>query len=136
VAAVDVPVGVRWSDLDPLGHVNNVRMLEFVQESRVAMLKDMGVFEGTTGEFGTFTQVVARQEIDYLAPIFLTSDPVVRTGVSRIGNSSYDLHFTISTKDGVLAAQGRTVLVLVDAQTHVKVPIPEAFRVRLGELSV
>ena len=36
------PVTLRWADLDLLGHVNNVRAMELLQEVRVALLLEVG----------------------------------------------------------------------------------------------
>lgn len=37
----DIPV--RWSDLDALGHVNNLAFLDYVQEARIDALEQLGV---------------------------------------------------------------------------------------------
>lgn len=129
------PVKIRWSDLDLLGHVNNVRMLELVQEGRVQLLQGMSIFEsrsdadhGGAASIGGISQVVARIEIDYKRPVFLTSEPVIEQTITEIRNRSYTLTFVIRDERGNVCAQGVTVLVLIDAATGASVPIPPEFR--------
>ena len=33
---------VRWSDLDPYGHVNHAAYLTFLEQARIAALEDIG----------------------------------------------------------------------------------------------
>ena len=65
--------GLRWSDLDAYGHVNNARFLTLYEEARVAL-----IFVGAKeAGFDSFEEgvVVSRHEIDYLRPIDY-GDPV------------------------------------------------------------
>lgn len=61
--------------------------------------------------------VVARAEVDYLVPIYEGSfDVDVAIWVSRIGNSSFDLIYEISSPQG-LHARAKTVQVAVNMET-------------------
>ena len=48
---------VRWGDLDAFGHVNNATYLIYAQEARFAWSKMLEM-------------VVARAEVDFIAPIY------------------------------------------------------------------
>ena len=68
---------VRWGDLDAFGHVNNATYLVYAQEARYAWSKMLEM-------------VVARAEVDFVAPIY-TGDIYldIEIWVNKIGNSSF-----------------------------------------------
>ncbi|MFB9802699.1 acyl-CoA thioesterase [Streptomonospora salina] len=103
---------VRFADLDPLNHVNNVRMLTYLEDARIAFLRpDFGPDRhGTLGGL-----VVARHEVDYLKPILMRHDPIrVETRVTEVRNASFRIAYEICDDDGVYA---RAVSVLVGYDT-------------------
>ncbi|WP_313555646.1 acyl-CoA thioesterase [Miniimonas arenae] len=90
-----VVLPVRWSDIDLFGHVNNAAFLRFLDDARFAAFPLMGV-DGS----GTVTDavlVVVKNEIDYLAPVPFTPDPLaVEVWVSRVGSSSVDFGYEVT----------------------------------------
>ncbi len=131
-------VQLRWADLDLLGHVNNVRLMEFLQEARVALLLEVGSrVDGAAGDLSAdFSQVVARNEIDYLRPLYLSEEPVsVSTWVEHLGRSSYTLGHEVLDQSGRVAARARTVLVVVGPGATSSVPIPDGLRAALAGLA-
>lgn len=108
-----IPVHRRFSDLDPLGHVNNVVFHDYLQEGRVGLLRDLGFVRGPD-----FSQVVVRQELTHRKPLQYSTEPViVEIWVDRIGNSSYTLGYRILDEHGDVAAEASTVMAVVDAAT-------------------
>ena len=103
---------VRWDDLDAMGHVNNAKYLTFAQEARFEWSFRQHHERGDKP--GILEMVVARAEVDFLAPIFEGGIYVdVSLWVSRIGNSSFDMIYEILREDAVLA-RVKTVQVAVD----------------------
>ena len=91
MAALETDVLLRWADMDSLGHVNNATTLTLLEEGRVRLLHQAG--QHIDHEFGL---VVARHEIDYLAPLNYRPQPVaVDVWVTRIGGASYDIGYVI-----------------------------------------
>ena len=87
---------VRFADLDPLNHVNNVRMLTYLEDARIAFLRwdAPGGDDGDGGPLGAM--VVARHEVDYVAPLLLRRDPVrVETRVTEVRAASFRLAYEI-----------------------------------------
>lgn len=84
---------VRYADLDPQNHVNNVRMLTYIEDARILLLHGSGAEEG--GEnFGAI--VVARQEADYVAPLMMRAEPVrVELWVTDVSNASFTLAYEV-----------------------------------------
>jgi len=114
----------RFSDLDQLGHVNNVVYGDYVQEARIRVNRRMRT-EGVEMP----AQVVARQEIDYIHPLHLNPEPIVaEVWIASVGNSSYVQCQRIYDNDGTLAAKSRTVVVAFDPVAEKSRPLPAGFR--------
>ncbi len=43
-------IPLRWNDFDVLGHVNNVRYFEFMQDTRVALVEKMNLSKADISE--------------------------------------------------------------------------------------
>lgn len=108
-------VQVRYADLDPLNHVNNVRMLTYLEEARISFLRWHGP-EGETALFGDL--VVARQEAEYLAPLLPRREPVrVETWVSEVRRAAFNLCYEVRD-DAACYLRASTLLVGFDAATQ------------------
>ena len=101
------PLPVRWSDLDSYGHVNNMKYYEYIQEARIALMRDALDFDEST------RWLVVRQDVDYRRPIDFRIDPYeVVTVIADVGNRSVTLAAEIRDPDSTTTyAQARTVLV-------------------------
>ncbi|TDQ48764.1 acyl-CoA thioesterase [Actinorugispora endophytica] len=100
---------VRFADLDPLNHVNNVRMLTYLENARISFLR-WDVDGGPP--FGGL--VVARHEADYLRPLLLRRAPVrVETWVVEVRHASFTLGYEVLDDDAVYL-RARSVLVGYD----------------------
>ena len=106
---------VRWGDLDAFGHVNNATYLVYAQEARYAWSKMLEM-------------VVARAEVDFVAPIY-TGDLYldIEIWVNKIGNSSFGLTYEMKNGDE-LVARVKTVQVTVSMDTKKSRPINDAER--------
>jgi acyl-CoA thioester hydrolase len=106
---------VRWGDLDAFGHVNNATYLVYAQEARFAWSK-------------MIEMVVARAEVDFIAPIY-TGDIYldIEIWVHSIGNSSFGLTYEMKNGDE-LVARIKTVQVTVSMETKKSRPINDAER--------
>jgi acyl-CoA thioester hydrolase len=106
-----LPVRVRFSDIDLLGHVNNVRYVEYVEEATTAM--SIEVFQEARVN-GTVSLMVARTEIDYVGQLNLRPEPYdVWSRVAHVGTTSYSAVSEIRDGDAVMA-RARIVKVSVD----------------------
>jgi acyl-CoA thioester hydrolase len=106
---------VRWDDLDAFGHVNNAVYLTYAQEARFAW---SGILE----------MVVARAEVDFIAPIYDGDTFLdIELWVSAIGNSSFTMTYELRMK-GEVVARVKTVQVTVDMSTKKSSPISDEQR--------
>ena len=121
---------VRWDDLDAFGHVNNARYLTFAQEARFIWSTEE--FSTAMRESSLIEMVVARAEIDFVAPIYDGGRFVdVEISVEKIGNSSFVLLYTISD-GGQIFAKLKTVQVAVSMETKKSRPLTDTEREFLG----
>lgn len=106
---------VRWGDLDAFGHVNNATYLVYAQEARYAWSKMLEM-------------VVARAEVDFVAPIYAGDFYLdIEIWVNKIGNSSFGLTYEMKNGDE-LVARVKTVQVTVSMDTKKSRPINDAER--------
>lgn len=122
-------VPVRWSDMDALGHVNNVQMVRLLEEARIAALREW--FDRRGGIHRPHL-LVARQEIDYLAQLRYHHDPVaIEVWVTAIAGASFDLGYRVHASgdpDSPVVAAAETTLVVFDPETQRPVRVDEASR--------
>ena len=106
---------VRWGDLDAFGHVNNATYLIYSQEARFAWSKMLEM-------------VVARAEVDFIAPIYTGDIYIdVEIWVNKVGNSSFGVTYEMKNGDELLA-RVKTVQVTVSMDTKKSRPINDAER--------
>jgi acyl-CoA thioester hydrolase len=122
-----IPIQLRWGDLDAFNHVNNTSMLKLLEEARVRAF-----WKPAPGEFAPATAVIdssvsaglltliARQEIEYLAPVPYQRHPLdVQMWFGKLGGSSvevcYEVHSDPASEQRSMYARATTVMVLVDA---------------------
>ena len=116
---------VRFSDIDLLGHVNNVRYLDYVQEATTNLLLDC-LREAAVDGHVDF--VVARTEIDYLGQMNLRPEPYdVWARVTDVGTTSVTFEAEIRDGERVMA-RCRAVEVSLDERRPAAAPHPGAPR--------
>jgi acyl-CoA thioester hydrolase len=102
------------ADIDPLGHVNNVAFLRYVQDAAVAHWRAAAPPDIQAA----FTWVVRRHEIEYLKPGLPCDELVSRTWVGEPSGATWERFTEIARPaDDTLLVRARTVWVLLDAAT-------------------
>lgn len=129
---------VRWSELDAYGHVNNTKFFDYLSEARNRLLCEAFGLDLRSPEVTSVAWVIARQDVDYLAPIDFRRTPYeVRTAVSDLGRSSARLVAEIRDPDtGRRFARAGTVLVGVDPAAGRSRPWTDAQRDGLGRFAL
>jgi acyl-CoA thioester hydrolase len=107
-AEVRVTIGLRWRDMDMLGHLNQAVYHELLEEGRGALFLSL---DGAA----SFPFVLVRVELDYRNEVRKDHGSVdVVTRVERVGSKSVTLSHDVVLPDGAIAASGRSVLVAWD----------------------
>ena len=146
--ALDIPVPVRWTDLDAYGHVNNAAVVRLLEEARIAAFWqppaeqiELGAAQPlaalpVSGAGAEISTVIASQRIEYARPLGHRRDGVVvRLWLSRIGGASLSVDYLVLTRDDPEGtapyARARTVVVLVDAESGAPVRLEQSSREQL-----
>jgi acyl-CoA thioester hydrolase len=128
----NLAVQLRYSDLDPQWHVNNVRTLSLLEHARFAYLMELGLFDGKS--FFDLGLIVADVHISYLAPIELDHKIHVGVRVAKIGTKSMVFEYEVTEDEsGAALVKSETVMVAYDYHTHQSIPVPVIWREKIGE---
>lgn len=85
---------VRWADMDMLQHTNNVTYVDYLQEARIDMFTAHPEFRG--GEDLGEGVVVARHELEFLAPLGFRSRPImVDSWITEIRAASFTMAYEV-----------------------------------------
>jgi acyl-CoA thioester hydrolase len=118
-------VEIRWRDLDQLGHLNQAVYHELLEEGRGALF-------GSLGDH-SFPFVLAHVDLDYRNEVRKDHGYVeVVSRVARLGRTSVTIEQRIELPDGVVAAEGGSVLVAWDMEERRSRELSPAERDALG----
>ena len=105
------PIQVRWGDMDALAHVNNVAYVQYLEQARVRLIESGGF-----GDPLDIRVVVARHEVDYVAPLTYRAEPVLcDIWVSDIRRRSFRLEYVVRDEERTYV-RAATVMVGYDAE--------------------
>jgi acyl-CoA thioester hydrolase len=113
----------RFGDIDGLGHVNNTVIPGWLEEARNPIYR---MFNPEFC-FKNWNLILARYEIDFVCQLFYDKDVEVRTWISHIGRSSFEV-YQESWQNGKLGTKSKTVLVHFDFNEQKSVAIPKAIK--------
>lgn len=110
----EIPISIVPSDIDGMGHVNNVVYLRWVQDAAVAHWKT----RATPEQQSKWKWVVVRHEIDYKHAAAPGDAIVARTWVGTASDLVFERHTEIlRSPDRKLLARARTLWCPVNAAT-------------------
>ena len=121
---------VRFYETDALQHVSNTALVCWFETCREPLFE---MFNPGL-DLDNWNLIVASYKVDLLQQIFL-GDITVKTGLSRIGSSSFVVYQEVWQNDQKCAT-GETVMVHFDYTNKKSEPIPSSVRGRLEELLV
>jgi acyl-CoA thioester hydrolase len=121
----------RFSDIDGLGHVNNTVIPNWFEQARNQIYR----YFNPEFSFKTWNLILARFEIDFVAQLFYDNDAEIRTWISKIGHSSFEV-YQEAWQNNRLCAKGKTVLVHFDFKTQKSAKIPDQLRKQLEEHTI
>jgi acyl-CoA thioester hydrolase len=113
----------RFSETDALGHINNTVIPVWFESARVDIFR---IFVPSL-DIKDWNLIVANINIDFLDQIYMHEPVEIRTGIQRIGNSSFVV-YQEAYQGGRLVSKGTSVLVYYDYQAQQSRPIPADIR--------
>lgn len=127
---------VRFSDCDPLGHVNNAAYLTYIEQARIILWREQLGFSsrrfvggGPRGE----GFILARAEVDFRAQARDGDRLEVGLGLAGFGNTSATYEYEVlDLADRRLIAEARTVQVWFDYDAARPVPLTDPVKAKLS----
>ncbi|MCC7130304.1 MAG: acyl-CoA thioesterase [Anaerolineae bacterium] len=121
------PIEVRYSDLDPQGHVNNARYLSYFEQARVEYFRQLNLWN--SGSFMDFGIILAEARLTFLAPVTYGMSLRAGTRVSRLGGKSLAMDYCLENSlSAETLCTGSAVLVAYDYRSRATIPIPDPWR--------
>jgi len=125
-----VTIQPRFCETDALGHINNTVIPVWFEAGREPIFK---IFNPQQ-DLSKWNLIVAGFTIGFNAPTYYNNDVTVKTWVSRIGNSSFELTQSC-WQNGKETAQAQTTMVHYDYATEKSVALSEQVRQQLALLT-
>jgi acyl-CoA thioester hydrolase len=127
---------VRFSDCDPLAHVNNAVYLTYLEQARITLWRaQLGAWPRPMAEGGRREGfILARAELDFRAQAREGDELEVRLALAGFGRTSatYDYQI-VDVASGRIVAEAKTVQVWIDYDAGRPVPLTDALKARLSE---
>ncbi len=118
----------RFSELDPLGHINNAAYLGWFESFRIHYMKAYGI-----PLFGdSAVMLVLRQvQVDYLKEMKLSEDYVVTGRTTKLRTTSFQMEYAVWAA-GSLRTTSNAIIVMLNEDGK-KCAIPDDLRARFKE---
>lgn len=118
-----LPLQLRYSDFDMLGHMNSAQYATLIELGRLKYFLKIG------WNLSEVSNVVASFKIDYLRQIVPTDEVVVLVKVASLGNKSFIMEYAmVSPDEKTIFAQAETVQVCILKKNMGSTPIPDKIR--------
>jgi len=125
--SIELPVQFR--DIDVMGHVNHATYFQYMETVRVELARSLGqVTEGFRSSF-----ILASARCEFKKPITDERRITVAVWVSKIGDRSWDLDYSIHGPKRVEYAVGRTTQVAYDYKTRSAVQVSGKLKRKLAK---
>lgn len=131
----DYPVvyeqSVAWGDMDAFGHVNNVLYYRYMESARIRYMDELNIFQ-----HDVYT-VVASNQCKYIRPVFYPDQLKIGARVEEMRNSALRMSYLLwSEQQQAIVALGEAVMVCVDKENMLKLPIPEIIRQKVTKIEL
>ena len=125
----EADLGLRFRDIDAMGHVNNAVVVTLLEHSRLL------IFNAVYGPVETldFPFILAEITVRYRAPIQLVDRVQVRMHVSDVARSSFRFRYQLrDPRDGRVFVEAESTQVAYDYRAGHAVPLPASFLEKLA----
>jgi acyl-CoA thioester hydrolase len=113
--------------MDSYGHVNNLLYLRWCETGRVDYFLKIGFWPELPPK--GLGPILASITCDFRRPLTYPDSVWIGTRVSRIGNSSLQMDHVVVSRDlGVVAAEVKSTLVMLDYSVMKSVRVPDEMR--------
>lgn len=124
----EITITPNFGDIDGLRHVNNTMLPVWFEQARMRLYQICN----PTMSLEDWNLILAHIDVDFLGQLRLGAEVVIRTEVTKIGNTSFTVKQE-AWQEGRLGARGTTVVVHFDFATNKPTPLPAADRAELAK---
>jgi acyl-CoA thioester hydrolase len=124
-----MPLEMRWSDCDMLGHVNNAVYLTYGEQARTFYCENLD------WDWMAHGIILAKVELNFRKPLLLKDKPFVYSRTTRMGNKSFDMDYVIVDEKSdthEIVADMKATLVMLNYKTGITFPIPKEVRDKIA----
>ena len=130
---VVVAFPIAWGEMDAQQHVNNVVYFRYIENARIAYYDRIGAWQ-LAEETGIGT-VLASTQCRYRIPLTYPDTVSVGAKVTKVEADRFTMEYrVVSHRLGMLAAEGKGVLVTYDFRENRKTPLPDVLRRNIAAL--
>ncbi|MBK9758897.1 MAG: acyl-CoA thioesterase [Flavobacteriales bacterium] len=131
---VSLEVPVAWGEQDLFGHVNNIVYFRYFESARMHFLERIGVLRSHQ-ELGHGV-ILASTTCNFEKPVAWPQLLTIRTGCSKVGNTSFTMEYVIADEEGGIVATGTSVQVMYDYNKACKMRVTEEVRKAIDKLQL
>ncbi|MFZ1686443.1 MAG: acyl-CoA thioesterase [Flavobacteriales bacterium] len=129
---LSVRIPLAWGEMDAFGHANNVAYFRWLETARMHYLRRIGVTH--PDEQGGIGLLLAETRCTFLKPMHFPDTITVRTGVVKVGNTSFVMRYEVHSEAQGLAATAESVQVMFNYAANTKTAIPHDVRSAIAAL--
>jgi len=128
---VDIPV--QWGEMDAYGHVNNTVFFRYFETARIAYLERCGFLASYQAD--RVGAILRSTECRFRHALFYPDTVHIGARATAVGSDRFTLEYrVVSDAQGVVAADGMSVVVSFDYEQRTKTQLPEAVREGIAQL--
>lgn len=120
---------IDWSEIDGLGHINNLAIMKYIQAGRVKYLESVGLLplkpENRTGP------IIASITCQFRKPLFYPGNVTVYSKVDLIKNTSFRIQHEVVNDDAEIVAEAHDIIVFYDFNKNTKIVLPEDLKKKI-----
>jgi acyl-CoA thioester hydrolase len=128
-----VPLQVQWGDQDAFGHVNNVVYFRWFESARIEYFRQAGLAHVTSNQ--GIGPILASIKCDFKRQLTYPDSLQVTASIASIGRTSLKMtHLLYSLAHSAIAAEGDSVIVMMDYTTQRPVLVPDDIRAKIDAI--
>ena len=118
-------IPIRWSDMDAMGHVNNVTYFRYMEQARISWFEQL--LPRRDAAWKTTGIVIANASCNFRRAMTYPGTVEVKVYTAHPGGSSIGTYYELLLENEIYA-DGAAVVVFIDMKTQKAKRIPEEIR--------
>ena len=123
----EMPLPIRWGDMDAMGHVNNTVYFRYMETVRIEWMRSVGCNPDPQGQ----GPVIVNAFCNFYKQLEYPGEVLAKMYVSDPGRTTFETWCTLERADqpGVVCAAGGATTIWVDMPQQKAVTLPDWMRV-------